>query len=83
VSQWNAATEALFGWSADEARGRAATPELCALATRAARGETISGVDATHARKDGAKVTVRVSVSPLRNALGMPLGVVAAFTRVE
>jgi PAS domain S-box-containing protein len=82
VTLWNAAAEALFGWSAEEARDRPATDDLCALAKRAERGDVVRSVEATPVRKDGSRITVRVSVAPMRSALGAPLGAVATFTRV-
>jgi PAS domain S-box-containing protein len=80
VTLWNPAAEALFGWTADEAIGRTPSPELVTLAKNAIAGDTVTGVEATHTRKDGGRVKARVSIAPLRGA-GAAIGTVAIFTR--
>jgi PAS domain S-box-containing protein len=74
ITSWNPAAERMLGWSAAEVVGRPATlllpPERAEEAERAAaavqRGERVTGLETVALRKDGARLDVCLSVSPLR-----------------
>lgn len=77
VTSWNAASQRLFGWTSDEIIGRSvrlAVPEdrydeLDEFHRCVRRGEALS-VDTVRLRKDGRRVDVNVTVSPVRNRAG-------------
>jgi PAS domain S-box-containing protein len=82
ITAWNAAAERLFGYSAEEAIGRSIgilEPPTLAESSgshmrRIAKGEHISRYDTTRTRKDGQRVSVSISVSPIRDADGKVVG---------
>ncbi len=82
VTSWNAAAEKMFGYSAQEMVGRSITtiipPELHAdedriLAT-IARGERIEHFETVRVRKNGKRVQVSLTVSPVRDQGGNIIG---------
>jgi PAS domain S-box-containing protein len=78
IVSWNAAAERLFGWSAQEALGQSidliVPPEragaLRTFVEASARGETLSPVETTHLRKDGARIPTEVTFSPVKDRQG-------------
>ncbi|HJQ32073.1 MAG TPA: PAS domain S-box protein [Pyrinomonadaceae bacterium] len=82
VTSWNAAAERLYGYTAEEAVGRHVSfivPEglhgqLANIHERLGRGEKISDLETVRVRKDGARVEVSVSISPVRDAAGRIVG---------
>ncbi len=83
ITSWNPAAERLFGHTAAEAVGqpmliafpealRHQEPELLA---RVARGETVPPFDTVRLRKDGSRVNVSVTLSPIRDPEGRIVGV--------
>src|SRR5438445_13755239 len=78
VTSWNAAAEDLFGYSADETIGRSITilapperrGELDAVNERLKRGETVGQFETVRVRKDGTRIEVASTVSPIRDASG-------------
>ena len=82
VTSWNTAAEKLYGYGAEEAVGRHISlivPEelrgqLDDIHERLRRGEKISQLETVRVRKDGARVEVAVSISPVRNAAGETVG---------
>jgi PAS domain S-box-containing protein len=82
VTSWNKGAERVFGYAAEEMIGRSITTvipkdrhseELDILA-RIKRGERIEHFETVRQRKDGALITVSLTVSPLRNAEGEIIG---------
>jgi len=82
IQTWNAAAERIFGYTAAEAIGQSITiiipPERLAeeehiLATLR-RGERIDHFETTRVTKDGRRVEVALTVSPLRDAAGAVIG---------
>jgi diguanylate cyclase (GGDEF)-like protein/PAS domain S-box-containing protein len=76
VTTWNAAAEALFGWSSDEVLGlpsplveRPAGTQA-ELRRRLSEGEFVRGVPTTLVRRDGAEVAVEISAGPVRDPRG-------------
>ena len=79
VRSWNAAAQVLYGWSVDEAVGRAfATIVRDAaqheLRERVLRGETLHGFETTAHKKDGTPVTLSLAAAPLHDARGAVTG---------
>jgi len=82
VTSWNAGAERLYGYSAAETVGRPISiiippdrpNELLRVLARVRRGEHIQPYEATRIRKDGSRVQVSVTVSPLRSSSGIIIG---------
>jgi len=82
VLSWNPGAERLFGYSAAEMIGRSVTrlfpPERITeedlLLTSIARGERVAHFETVRVRKDGSRVDVSVTLSPLRDELGRIVG---------
>ena len=78
VTSWNAAAESLFGYSADEMIGRSisilAPPErdaeLAAVNDQLMHGEIVKQFETVRIRKDGARIDVASTVSPIKDASG-------------
>ncbi|MBL9210364.1 MAG: PAS domain S-box protein [Opitutaceae bacterium] len=83
ITDWNAAAEKIFGYSAVEMIGRSITPllpedrreeEEAALA-RARRGEPAAAFETVRRHKDGRLVEASIVMSPIRAASGRIVGV--------
>ncbi len=82
VTSWNGAAQRLYGWTEAEAVGRHIsfivppdrTDELADVMDRMRRGERIENAETVRVRKDGARVDVAVTVSPIKDAAGAVLG---------
>ena len=82
VRSWNRGAQALFGYVPDEMIGqsilRVIPPELHAeereILAKIARGERIEHYDTVRVRKDGRRLEVSLSISPLRDATGRIVG---------
>jgi PAS domain S-box-containing protein len=82
ITSWNAGAERLYGYTAEEAVGRpvsmltpperAGEPE--AIAARVAAGERIGHFETVRVRKDGERVDVSLTVSPIRSEDGAVIG---------
>lgn len=82
ITSWNHGAEGLYGHSADEAIGQhvslLALPgreqECTKNALRVRRGQHVEGHQTEHKRKDGSRVRVLFSISPLRDSRGVVIG---------
>ena len=82
ITSWNVAAERLFGYSASEVIGRSIDllepprPEDATGVTllRIRKGERVQQYDTTRKRKDGERVSVSITVSPILDANGRILG---------
>jgi PAS domain S-box-containing protein len=82
ITSWNAGAERLYGYSAAEVVGRSVSiiippdhpNELLRVLARLKRGEHIQPYETGRIRKDGTRVQVSVTVSPLRSASGVVIG---------
>src|SRR5688500_12926021 len=82
IHSWNAAATRLFGYEADEIIGQSVLrlfpPELeheeAEIIGRMSRGERVEHYETTRVRKDGSRVEVSLSVSPIRDASGAIVG---------
>jgi PAS domain S-box-containing protein len=88
ITSWNQGAERLYGYRADEAIGRSIDmllppedlPNRKEVFTAVARGEHLDHYETERIRKDGSRVAVAVSFSPVRNRAGEIIGA-AAITR--
>lgn len=82
ITSWNAGAERLYGYTAAEAVGRSISfvippdrpNELLRILARLKRGEHIQPYETARIRKDGTRVQVSVTVSPLRSPSGGIIG---------
>ena len=81
VESWNAAAERIYGWTHEEVRGRPVPyhpPEREAEGERFRRsilgGESVSGVEGVHVRRDGQLVDVSVSAGLVHDMSSRPTG---------
>ena len=83
ITSWNAGAEHLFGYSAREIIGKPATvllpPELREKGSRvfetSRQGKQIAQLETFCCRKDGSRVPVALSVSPILDARGRIVGI--------
>ena len=79
---WNAAAEKLYGYSAAEAVGQHISfivpperqAEIAQILERIRRGEPVDHHETARLRKDGTRVDVSLTVSPIRNEAGKIIG---------
>ncbi len=82
VTSWNRAAEALYGYSAAEVIGQSVAiiippdlpDELPTIMERLRRGERIERYRTVRRHKDGRRLEVSVSISPIRDATGTVVG---------
>src|SRR5947209_1989600 len=78
ITSWNRGATALYGYSAEEAIGRRVTilepPELegeqQTIASRVFEGESVYRLETERVRKDGGRIAVSLTVSPVRDLNG-------------
>jgi len=82
ITSWNAGAERLFGYPAKEAIGRHISliippdrqDEETRILARLSQGERIDHFDTIRMRKDGARLEISLSISPVRDATGKIIG---------
>ena len=82
VTSWNAAAERIFGYSRSEMVGQSVfklIPEELheterAVLARLRRGETVELSESERVRKDGKRIWISLSVSPIRDVTGVIIG---------
>ena len=82
ILTWNRAAERLYGYSAEEMKGqpisvlmpRERPNELIAILERLRRGEGIAHYETVRCRKDGRRIDVSLTVSPIKDAAGNIIG---------
>ncbi len=82
ILTWNAAAERLYGYAAAEVTGRSITlllpddlvDELPHILERVRRGESIRQYETERLRKDGRRIHVSLSISPIKDTSGTIVG---------
>ncbi|HEX4613360.1 MAG TPA: PAS domain S-box protein [Urbifossiella sp.] len=82
IQSWNPGAERLYGWAADEVGGRAVAvlvppdkaDERAAVMARMRRGEPVPSFETVRLTKEGRRVDVSVTLSPVRGADGAVIG---------
>ena len=82
ITSWNAAAGRLYGHTAAEAVGRHISlifpdellPQLEEITAALARGEKVTHLETVRVRKDGSRVEVALSISPVRDPAGRTVG---------
>jgi len=97
ITSWNRGAERLFGYTAKEAVGRPISmiipfdrrDEETTILARLSQGDRIDHFDTVRVRKDGTKLEISLTISPVRNAAGEIVGAskiardISARKRVE
>jgi len=82
ITSWNRGAERLFGYAAEEAVGRSVTilippdhaDEEPAILARIRSGERVEHYETVRVRKDGSRVHISLTVSPIRDSEGRVIG---------
>lgn len=82
INSWNAAAQRIFGWSAEEMIGQPILKiipvelqdEEKEIISRIQRGQRVEHFDTVRLTKDGRRIDVSITVSPLRNRAGVVVG---------
>ena len=82
ITSWNRAAERLFGWTAAEAIGRSIMlivpedrrAEEETVLARIRRGERVDHFETVRLAKDGRRIAVSITVSPMKDAVGRIVG---------
>jgi PAS domain S-box-containing protein len=82
ITSWNAGAERVFGYNADEMIGQSILrlipyelqDEETEIISRLKRGERIDHYETVRVAKDGRRVDISLTVSPLRNEAGLIVG---------
>ena len=83
IQSWNKAAERIYGYTAEEAIGRPVSlvvppdrsDELQQMIERVNHGGSIQGHETVRVRKDGTRIDVAVTLSPVQNRKGKIVGV--------
>ncbi|AID31179.2 PAS domain S-box protein [Mesorhizobium huakuii 7653R] len=82
ITSWNLAAERMFGYTAEEAVGQSILmlipdhlkSEETEIISRVRGGHRVASYETTRRRKDGALISVSLTVSPIKNANGEIVG---------
>jgi PAS domain S-box-containing protein len=83
ITSWNRGAERIYGYPAEEVVGRPITvlapperaDEIPAILRKVRRGERVDHYDTLRIRKDGGRIYVSITVSPIRDSKGKVAGV--------
>jgi PAS domain S-box-containing protein len=82
IRSWNAGATRIFGWTADEIVGKSVYTlipperhdEEPLIVARLSRGERVDHFETVRMRKDGTRIDISLSVSPIRDRQGRIIG---------
>jgi PAS domain S-box-containing protein len=83
ITFWNRGSERMYGWTREEALGRRIhdlivpperQAELEEVMAKLARGEAIAPFETVRRRKDGRRLQISVTISPIRDTAGQVIG---------
>jgi PAS domain S-box-containing protein len=82
ITSWNRAAERIFGWSAEEAIGQSIRliippelwPEENEVLRQVGGGEVVHHFETVRQRRDGSRLDVSLTVSPIKDAAGRIIG---------
>jgi PAS domain S-box-containing protein len=82
ITSWNKGAEVMFGYRPDEIMGKPISmlapsdhvDELAVILCRVRQGEKITHFETVRVRKDGRRIDVALTISPIRNAAGEVVG---------
>jgi PAS domain S-box-containing protein len=82
ITSWNRSAERLFGYTAEEAVGqhiklivpRDRQHEEATILARLGRGELVEHFETVRVRKDGTRLDISLTISPVRDAAGVIVG---------
>jgi len=82
IETWNRGAEQIYGYTAEEAIGKSIkilapggrSNETLQMLEEVARGDEVSELETIRVTKDGRKITVALSISPLADAAGVVIG---------
>lgn len=82
ITSWNSGAEQLYGYSVEEVIGQPISllipsdrqDELPEILARLKRGESIKHFETERQRKDGTRLFVSLTISPIKNVLGQIMG---------
>lgn len=82
IQSWNASAEKLFGYTAEEAVGNPIlmlipdehTDEILQILASIRNGESVEHFETERIRKDGQRIFVSISVSPIKDSSGQVIG---------
>ena len=82
ITSWNAAAERMYGYSAEEIVGQPVAllfaperqDEFTQIMARIRRGERVDHYETMRVRKDGTRLTVSVTISPIKDSRGTIVG---------
>jgi PAS domain S-box-containing protein len=83
IATWNAGAERTYGYTAEEIKGKHFStlipeehrPDLAAIREKLNRGEALVHYEHENQRKDGSRLYVTLTLSPIRDAKGFVTGV--------
>jgi PAS domain S-box-containing protein len=82
ITNWNEGAQRIFGYTEEEVIGKSVSilippdryDEEPAIIERLKRGERIDHYETIRVRKDGRKIDISLTISPIRNSLGQIVG---------
>ncbi len=82
ITSWNTGADKMFGYTADEIIGKSKSiiipsdhpDELAFILNRVKRGELVLHYETVRLRKDGERIDVSISVSPIKDSSGNIIG---------